>query len=89
MINRLLVAVVMGAALGACAGADEVASDDDASASAPDAATTDVAPATPATTERTIPLCDGSPPESPELCQRLVYGTHGYCNQWIDCSSLH
>jgi hypothetical protein len=49
----------------------------------PEAPAVEVAPAAPAKAQ--IPLCDGSPEEAPELCQRLVYGSHGYCNRWIVC----
>lgn len=31
------------------------------------------------------PLCEGSPPASPALCQSLRYGDHGYCNFWREC----
>lgn len=85
MINRLLAAVVMGVALG-CAGGDDGPSSDDADASSTEPTTVEVVPAK---SEPQIPLCEGSPEESSELCQSLRYGSHGYCNFWIDCSSIH
>ncbi len=35
-----------------------------------------------------VPLCEGSPPASPALCQSLRYGDQGYCNRWVDCAGL-
>ena len=32
-----------------------------------------------------IPLCEGSPPASPDLCQSLRYGDRGHCNFWREC----
>jgi hypothetical protein len=35
--------------------------------------------------ERVIPLCEGSPEQTPGLCQELRYGQRGYCNYWHEC----
>ena len=43
----------------------------------------DAAPAAPE--EPVIPLCEGSPAQTPELCQELRYGIRGYCNFWHAC----
>lgn len=82
-LTALRLGLVMGLVhlLTGCGGA---ASDTDAPADATDATPDAAAPAQ-TSQKRVIPLCEGSPAESPELCQELRYGDHGYCNAWGAC----